>query len=80
MRVYQKSGLSPCATCDYEREGVCRAPGGEFNGRSHTDKAGNISVCDRKVQSYRPKVKRKRVAKSIWDFDLIQTYKTLRHV
>lgn len=80
MRVFQKSGLSPCATCAYEVNGACTAPGGEFNGRSHIDRSGHIVQCDRAVAWSRPMVKRKRAVKSIYDFDLIQSYKTVRHV
>lgn len=80
MRTYKQSMLSPCATCAYEVDVACTAPGGEFNGRSHIDRAGHIVQCDRKVVWSRPMVKRKRAVKSIYDLDLIQTYKTVRHV
>ena len=80
MRTSKQSMMSPCATCAYEVDGACTAPGGEFNGRSHIDRAGHIVQCDRKVVWSRPMVKRKRSVKSIYDLDLIQTYKTVSHV
>lgn len=80
MRVYQSSGMSPCATCDYGVAGECSAPGGAFGGRSHTDKVGNIVYCDRKIGKSLPMVKRVRTARSVYDFDLIETYKSVRHV
>lgn len=80
MRTYKQSMMSPCATCAYEVDGACTALGGEFNGRSHIDRAGHIVQCDRAVAWSRPMVKRKRAVKSIYDLDLIQTYKTVRHV
>lgn len=76
---YVSSNMSPCMTCQYDCNG-CHFPGGEFNGRISTDKSGCITHRSNYAANYRPMVKRKRMVKSVYDFDVIQSYKTLRHV
>lgn len=80
MKTHTARKMPQCIDCMFGMDGHCTAAGGMFNGLTRTDKHGDVMMCSNKVGFPRAKAKRIRVVKGICDMDILDSYKSLRHV